>query len=307
MAMETIFLNNVSTSGGWYDNDKWYNSNGGVADANTCGFASAANIIQWWQNAQPSISTSTPNGQSEGNVYATDVYKKMLDTWGNTAGDPSIIWGWWLTNIWGSYPFASDKFNQAPADKTAGYWSHYDFGQDQFGNTSLAQISTQTPNPSPDTVSNVFYNNLNGNIGLNIKIIDTFMPSGSHAITVWGADFQDKNAIAIYITDSDDGDRFSGDKDLRRISLEKGDYKGNEVFYLGEEYDLGYNGGIANPDWHTTWYIQNIYSFDPSGTYWNIPEPGTAALVFAGLWPLVFGRRRPAVRMDDSGPGQGSK
>lgn len=250
----------VSSQSGWSDFNKTEEN---TNDDNLCWAASAANIINWWQQKYK-IPTGTPTGDQ--------VWTTFKDSFSDIKADPYNAYTWWLN---GEYPNTS---NLTDFGKTAGgYYKEY-------FNSSYAVSNALTGfyNSSYWGISNGIKTYLSQGMGLTISITDTKGETG-HALTLWGAEYNTETLALtkLFLTDSDDNKTSLFEVSCTLLG-EKSDTQ-----YLGIEnawFDLG------DRDYYVTSFCGLVH---PSGFLQPIPEPSTFGLL-SGVYALVFAfsRRR---------------
>lgn len=262
----------VSPEKGWYDANKKVRR--GDGDDNLCWAASASNILNWWQDRYV-IPSGTPTGEA--------VWTTFKDSFTDLGGNALYAFQWWLS---GDYqPATWKEWSQLKEGVTAGGYYQSIFSRDQaFSLTSVYDAASY----SAVTSSQYILNYLNAGYGLTLSIRDT-LGQMSHAITLWGVEYDDQTSLLtkMYLTDSDD--------------LQYG-FNSNGIFeaacYTGEDGSLCFQteDGLYRHREDREFFISGVYglSTDIGGALALIPEPGTATLSLTALFCLAWKRRRQA-------------
>lgn len=207
----TYFAPGVTKESGWYDVNK---KRDGQSDGDflLCWAASAANLVQWWQDQYKAAGYTLPAGtpDGEGSYYELAVFEEAFKTgWPNQGCDINIGVHWYFTGedrginmsgfphpAQGSGGFFKDSFASIKAELGGDSYceeiqGYYIWGGGKSDSRNAIEIWSEY----------VKDNLRKGALGMAIK--PGF--SSLHAVTLWGCDLDENgNVTAIYITDSDD-------------------------------------------------------------------------------------------------------
>ena len=324
-ANETIFLPGVSETGGWVDYNKSLED---ANDDNLCWAAAASNVIDYWQS-QYVIPAGTPTGKD---IWATLKSSVNANIGGYTIGAMQ----WWLTghyapiegdgsqnyvgyNLPGPHPI-----NNGTLNGQAGFTGFYrylegensDFWYDESLSGADASLSpykvmnfmsevhasAETFEAASSTLRDALLAGSAVSTYLYVKIKETG-ELAAHAITLWGAEFDDNGQITgLWLTDPDDNQYYE-DAGLfyaslmsdRKLSVtlpgEEGDATTYNYYQLVTEYSW------YDEDGDHTLYLGNFEIFDITesdrwGLQRSIPEPATATLSLLALTCMATRRRR---------------
>ncbi len=290
----------VSLDGGWHDADKI----GG--DEGLCWAASAGNLAAWWEcNSSPSTYPGQiPALTDKDSDRTTAIFNSFKTYWNNSGLNikEGLMW------YFGGNPLSGNTYNNAfqveKPESTGRYWEDYvkkiGYSSNESSTTYASSLYTNFTYAT-DTMSsaeayafasnvvNVFEDvNTPGGVGL---LLSQYGKIGSHAVTLWGIEYEGDVISKIYITDSDDNyansivgydvtykvDNEEVDKDTGEVLKETRIYIDN---YLGNATVHGYD------DYHIVGYTDLRLPFSV------IPEPATAVLTLFGSLPFMLRRRR---------------
>lgn len=265
-ATNSVFVNGVTEDSGWHDVNKTFDG----TDDELCWAAAASNVIQWWQNKQPSIPGGTPAGMAT-ERYSSDIFQVFVESFQNGGGDEADGFVWWLT---GDYDPSEYTMNSGAS--AAGFWTSLYPDAGIFWNkldlNDIHQLGEDTKSAFSSTMI------LNVDLGSAMTFGVYEAGGGAHAVTLWGYKLDDSTGeiVSIYMTDSDDVPDDGNphmDPVMNEMALE---YRDNKV-WLKDFYG------------QTGWYIGDV-------TFYNsismIPESSTATLVLGSLSLFVLLRRR---------------
>lgn len=325
-ANETIFLPGVSEYSGWVDYNKSLED---PNDDNLCWAAAASNVIDYWQR-QYVVPANTPTGED---IWATLKSSVNANTGGYTIGAMQ----WWLTGHYapiegdgsknyvgydlpGPHPINNGTLNGQ--DGFTGFYrylegenSNFWYDESQSGAAitlspykvmnfmSEVHASAESFKDASSTLMNALLDGSGITTYLYVKIAET-EELAAHAITLWGAEFDENGQIVgLWLTDPDDNQYYE-DAGLFYASLMSD--RTLSVTLPGEEGDATYNYYqlVTEHNWYNaegqgafTLYLGNFEIFDiTESDQWGlqriIPEPTTTTLSLLALAALAARRRR---------------
>lgn len=322
----TVWANGVNKDGGWYDINKSSLEDGHV-EANMCYAASATNLIAWWQNGEYGVSSSAPTELADiWNVYVEN------NRTPEEGGETLDAINWWVSGvyvplkeenviaekdnpIWDRYRASyedvidavdsenegTDKDDGMPLmsyEPTDGYY------YDDYGLTKndLQELLTDVwvLGDSQDSVADVdFIELFNDGACLSLAIVDD-ADELAHAITLWGAEYEDGELTALWLTDSDDFEEkvfsvaVTFDEETQKLYFGKWseitqEVEGEDGEMITVTQECYYDATMGE-----NVYICGIYALDASASAnWKlVPEPTTATLSLLALAGMAMRRRR---------------
>lgn len=195
---DSVWAPGVTLDGGWVDYNKDRGQTPGNDDSLMCWAASSSNIITWWQNQQngtmpDSIPTASP----------WDVFRTITT---DSGSNPRFALGWYVNGSGGN-TWTWDESNSTQYQSGGFLQSVYCTADNPV---YIANRNTSASNTYAQAAALVGALDSGYAMTLEVGIAGTTgnVPS-SHAITLWGLDYEtDKDGnISItgaYITDSDD-------------------------------------------------------------------------------------------------------
>ena len=280
-----VWVNGVDESGGWHDANK-VNNDDGDADDNMCYAASAANLIAWWQE-NSNLTSSAPKGSD--NIWSTFVNNTNEAYW-DEGGEALSAINWWISGVY--YPQKKSDFERfyVPEDclseeselpLTLNPFHGYYYDQYGLKQEDLAYFLTEEWIFDDQEAGSInFVDMLDEGMAISLAIGSDVNAEFGHAITLWGAEYDNGELVKLWLTDSDDYGvtteqyLFSAeatlDDDSQKIYFDDEDIYGEQV------------------------YIAAVYSLDPSvSANWKlVPEPATTTLSLLALCGLAARRRR---------------
>lgn len=228
-----VFADGVSVESGWYDVNKVGQGDNG--DINMCWAASAANMIQWFQDryvaAGKTLPSTAVNGADPDGIYELALMKMYHDEWDNTYGghvQQAIPWYFEGSLQGGEYASAG---SQATPKTDGGYWNsiwdkvyqdiyhgyeeivipgvieYLDTYTTCYNNyyiwgNGTSHTGAQRLKIFSDLVVECFKY---GMASMTISLSANFV-SLSHATTLWGYEIDNSTGLLtrVWITDSDD-------------------------------------------------------------------------------------------------------
>lgn len=273
--IEEHWVYGVTKESGWYDFDKVFDGN----DDLLCWAAASSNVIAWWENYNPGLTsqTSAPTGE--------DIWTTYKQSYKNTGG------------------YAEDSF----------YWYFYEWeeeyrptwmnqGLTDYGHQSGAYFSTVFDNKLPEIVfsspnaydditefSSNFCAILDAGYGVTIAVEG---PGVSHALTLWGVEYDTEQELItrLWLTDSDDINYEAERGDLFSVSI---DYREDDDYWVPLMYLVSDDVRSDGMRWYDgkeffrDFTVMALYPLPGS-----VPEPATGTLSLLALAGLMARRRR---------------
>ena len=282
-----VWAQNVSQERGWYDANK-IDNNDGDADDNMCYAASAANLIAWWQNGEygQNLTSSAPRDIDDiWQTYVTSNDNKY--NW-STGGKQGAALNWWVSGVYLPQTDADMErfFSETVWETPLTFEPFEGYYFDQYGLTKsqLGALINETwiYGYTSWSISAVDFREL---FYTGSCIALTIYAEGapwSHAITMWGAEYEKGELTALWLTDSDD---YTVTTDPRLFKVEAElttDENGVEKIFLDKD---AYGEGF---------FIAEVYALNASASKsWQlVPEPTSATLSLLALASLAARRRR---------------
>ena len=310
---ETFWLEGVDRYSGWSDFNK-KDPEAADGDNNLCWAASASNVINWWQNHYVTPADA-PTGED---IWTT--FKQSAN--GDVGGHVMGAMQWWLTG-WYSHDNSPDAIqyagfamaNEAIRNKTIynkdhfeGYYRYLEENlESEFVNPwfdhltdfmASADVGVHVGNEKSEyaSMSSTLRDAIEGGAGVSV-ILQT--EDGGHAVTLWGADFnQEGNLIGMWLTDSDDNQYGKHeDSGLFYAAMGEGSITMQTDLSDGTKENKVYYQVTTESGWYgQTTYLYNFAFFDTSvSDTWGlqlVPESSTATLGLLALVGLAGRRRR---------------
>lgn len=294
----------VTKESGWYDANKLRTRSNTNEDSNLCWAMSCSNIINWWQDRLPSghiegipADSFTPEKENHGNngSYVSGEFRKNFIDAGNWQANG---FSWWL----GGDARDLGKL-RTPGTPSGGYYTSLlqSGAYTLDGKDSLIRKWEGTSITSENIVGTIT-SALNDGYGLSITITPPGQngsagSSSSHALTLWGIEYEGDTLTKIFYTDSDDARAFYPEYDKAQLKTANakiindglGSYIG-----LSDATAYSYFGALSttmeNPDAN----YDNYYLRELTGLRMidSIPEPAATALGMLGLMGMLCRRRK---------------
>ena len=207
-----FFAKGVSKSSGWYDVNKKGDGRTEEGDATMCWAASAANMLQWWQDRYREMHGSLPAAAvtGVGKKYELAIFELYQRDWVNMHGS-EVYYGipWYFT---GENRGKNAVLTAQPKEGTGGYWSaEWPNLESQMGTDYVPYLQSyygwgpERPDQSKqplDIVTELVVKGMKEGI---VSLSITVGYSIQHAITLWGYEVDGQGKISkMYVTDSDD-------------------------------------------------------------------------------------------------------
>lgn len=261
---ETVWAKGVSADGGWYDANKSDDDN---SDDMMCYAASAANLIKWWQESL----TAVPGGTLTELSDIWGEYKKAAQNGATKGGDAGYAMAWWVSGVY--LPTSQEEADRwcwpiTPSNSSElkahdGYY----YRQCNLTSTEVRDfvgvyidagyvVSSYTLNG--DSISGGLFQEksfgavLQDGYGISLGIKSDKDDSFGHAITLWGAEYNEGGKLEkLWLTDSDDYNiNYGGDRlfDANVTISEDG------KVYISTQKVTWVDADNPNKSWYTTQY-----------------------------------------------------
>lgn len=189
----TLWASGVNAQSGWFDANK----SAGREDSELCWAITAANLIAWWQEQRPdAVPEGTPRGDA--------VWQVFRGAFSNEGSDPDEAMSWWFSGVY--------EPRRAPGGLRNAVVLRQDAGAYYRGmNWKNLLYRAREPQLPAGAFTRAFVEGFGQGdafwVGVSFR-----KPDGNrytHAITVWGVDYERDAAgharlTALYMTDSDD-------------------------------------------------------------------------------------------------------
>ncbi len=322
----TVWADGVTVDGGWYDANKTDNDESYIeveyedgtsenvgADDNMCYAASSSNVIAWWQDRNPHLTTpSTPD-------YAT-IWKTYVDNNKeyNEGGVTSACINWWFSGVylpesdedWNRFYCDADDMDVEEVKKNLETTTGHYYDQCNLNKSDLsALIMDVWESPDLEEAAMAEDEAEMGVYQLTLDFAKLFdegcmISLGiasddenneiAHAITLWGVEYKDGVLTKLWLTDSDDYELtmnpLTGEGTPTIFSADVTvDEEKNKIYITGTSHDgegeCFYGDGV---------YIADVNALNASASAnWQlVPEPTTATLSLLALAALATRRRR---------------
>lgn len=238
-----LWARGVSREQGWYDVNKKKDGRG--ADGLLCWAASASCMLQWWMDDYERNGHSLPAGlrRGKGENYELKIFEEFMANWTNEGASAFVGCRWYLSgeNVAATYSNFARLTGSAGGQLRSIYEpvSHR-MGSDyarHIGGYSTWDTGSGRTEPALEIFSKLILQALSEGI-VSLDINPAF--SGSHAITLWGCEYNEQGIIThMYITDSDDLiDNFRAPRTpiLHRFELASSPREPRVVGLLGMRY-----------------------------------------------------------------------
>lgn len=291
---EQCWTYGVTQEHGWYDADKQRGTDS-PNDLEQCWAMSCSNIINWWQDHIPSgiltsngiPNDSTPEGQNVASTFRNSFTDQS--NWQENG------FSWWLSGNAAVAPdtnlISQPYFREGASE--AGYYKQL-LTSDQYtfnGANSLITRWSDYRIQSPYIV-NTITSALQNGYGLSMTIQTG---ASSHALTLWGIEYEGNTLTKIFYTDSDDARRkFSGSQKDEAVLKTATIESNNNMIQLKGCKAYSENGAITSiPNsedvTYDSYYLMALHGLRLAD---SIPEPSAASLGMFGLMALLAFRKR---------------
>lgn len=275
---DEVWVRGVNAQSGWYDANKVFDG----VDDDLCWAAAASNMLTWWQdrNSELSIISGAPQGN-------TEIWNDFVQSFGNWKKDEGEYGGnesdgfhWYLDGTIDSSYIVSEY-----GRTHGGYYKNL---VSTVGCTE--QVVADAPTSTAEQTTDAIMNALTTGCGITLGIYSSSM---SHAITLWGVEYNEGAITSMYLTDSDDEQE--GQHGLFKvkcvaqdmsIEVEEGKFELRNVLHIESE-DVLPSG--------QKYYGEDVYIGDFTylkSTLPRIPEPATGMLSLLALAVLSVRRTR---------------
>ena len=249
-----VFAEGVTLTSGWYDVDKV--GDGTVnGDVNMCWAASAANILQWWQDryvaAGNTLPEGCPDGKKSGSMYQLEIMDIFHDEWNNEKGGHAFHAAPWYfegKNVcegWSSQAqplteggFFKDEWSNISQHLYMGHGHGYtqDYNNYYLWGKGSGLDGTGRLKTFSDYVISFIEK------GMTSLVIAQQESLGGthHSVTLWGYEVDNATGLLtkIYITDSDDSKSWPREPKLHEYSVSS--TSSGTIKFSGDVYSACY-------------------------------------------------------------------
>ncbi len=270
----------TSREGGWYDVNKTFSRD--FPDSLMCWAASASNMLAWWQDHNPEYNDLAAMDTPKGGQEIFDTFKTAYE---NNGGLQAYGILWFLQGD------TNDEYLPSLTEKGKEMGGYY-------GN-AITQIYSELPISlglcdvreagSASIVSGFLKECIVNGYSVGLGVYGSI----SHAVTLWGIDYNEETQMIekMYLTDSDDRTLTKGDvptlfeAECRELEVEFATKEGGSIMLK--------QLGISSKRDGTIWYDDTVYLGVASLLKTvRVPEPSTATLGLVALAALCARRRR---------------
>ena len=272
----------TSQTKGWYDVNKTFSQD--FPDSQMCWAASASNMLAWWQDHNPEYNDLAAMNTPRGGQKIFDTFKTAYD---NDGGIQAYGILWYLQGD------TNDEYLPPLTEEGKEMGGYY-------GN-AITQIYSELPislglydvreADSASIVSGFLKECIVEGYSVGLGVYGSI----SHAVTLWGIDYNEETQMIekMYLTDSDDIYLTNGDvptlfeAECRELEVEFATKEGGSIMLK----QLGISSTRGGIEWYDdTVYVgvANILMTDRT----LVPEPATATLGLVALAALCTRRRR---------------
>ena len=249
---DIVFAEGVTLTSGWYDVNKV--GDGTVnGDINMCWAASAANILQWWQDRYVAAGNTLPEGcpNGPGTTYELDIMEIFHDEWNNEKGGHAFHAAPWYfegKNVcegWGSQAqplteggFFKNEWNSISQHLYMGHGHGYtqDYNNYYLWGKGAGLDGTGRLKAFSDLVISFIEK------GMTSLVIAQQESLGGthHSVTLWGYEVDKATGLLtkIYITDSDDSKAWPRDPKLHAYTVSS--TSSGTIKFSGDVYSACY-------------------------------------------------------------------
>lgn len=269
----------TSRERGWYDVNKTLSQD--FPDSLMCWAASASNMLAWWQDNNPEYNDLAAMGTPMGGQKIFDTFKTAYE---NNGGLQAFGILWYLQGD------TNDEYLPPLTEKGKEMGGYYGNAITQIYSElpiDLGLYNVQAAN-SASIVSEFLKECIVNGYSVGLGVYGSI----SHAVTLWGIDYNEETQMIekMYLTDSDDrgltgdvAELFEAECRKLKVELTK---KGGGTVILEEL-------GISSKRDGTTWYDETVYLGAVSILKTvRVPEPSTSTLGLVALAALCARRRR---------------
>ena len=207
--LATKWVKGVNQHSGWYDVNK--KNDGRGADGLRCWAASTACMLQWWQDNYRKAGYQLPPTAIDGpgTTYELKIFEHFMDCWTNEGASAFVGCRWYMTGEDAGAKYSNFarliKHGQGGKLSSVHQAIAHQLGSDYattVGGYSTWGAASTSREPSLAIFSRLILKALDEGI-VSLDINPGY--SGSHAITLWGVEYDERGIIhKMYVTDSDD-------------------------------------------------------------------------------------------------------
>lgn len=274
----------VTETGGWYDFDKTFSG-----DDNMCWAAAACNVLAWWQDRNPALTSAAgaPTGEA--------VWTTFKQSFKNSDGETQYAMDWYFT---GEAPDLLVMANRTEYGKTqGGYYESLLTGQPQYGYSFLMSMQGYDFTDArvySSTLCRLLDDGYGVTLGIHGIVNGT---TYGHALTLWGAEVDPVTGVLsrIWVTDSDDSGDYGDDNKLVVLNCSIKQNTTGKTQYITFESDPLPNGTRRYPLNEAV--LNTFVAVKADASAWmeypaEAPEPGTGTLSLLALAALCSRRWR---------------
>lgn len=208
-----VFAEGVTRQSGWYDVNKKKDGRTGK-DGTMCWAATAANMLEWWQDCYKRVNHHLPAQavSGKGKEYELAIFEEFQKNWHLLEHGSEVYYGipWYFTgeNL-GKHAAYTAQPNEGSGGYFSSVWSEiaplmgkkYTYDINAYGTWGHGWGADTSRRPLEIFTQHVVEAFKEGMASISIKVGGGQM----HAITLWGYELNDEGMVKrVFVTDSDD-------------------------------------------------------------------------------------------------------